>query len=338
MKDIKDNKVSIVVAIYNVAPYLDKLIHSLVKQTYQNIEIILVDDGSPDESGSICDSYAKQDSRIIVLHKSNGGGCEARNMGMELATGKYITFVDGDDWVEPDYIEYLLNIMLFYNADMALTDSVFTTRDTQQNITDDIENWTPERAASAIVRKEFPVGCWNKMYSLEMVRKHQLDFNVPWSGEGLYFATMAAQYSNSVAKGHKRIYNYRQNNPTSCLTAYDVKIGINALWNIKNIGKISIIRSPRFMHAVEWHIWENYGFLLRLIAATNSRKKYLWKYLKCRLMVCVLLPRVIRHNDYSKSQIKSMIKHVLLPDWYARKTIKMERELLAKDMEKPQII
>ena len=83
MKDIKDIKVSVIVAIYKVAPYLDKLIQSVLHQTHQNLEIILVDDGSPDECGEICDKYAALDSRIIVIHKPNGGGCEARNRGME---------------------------------------------------------------------------------------------------------------------------------------------------------------------------------------------------------------------------------------------------------------
>ena len=336
MKDIKAIKVSMVVAIYKVAPYLDKLIQSILNQTHRNIEVILVDDGSPDECGEICDRYAAIDSRIIVLHKPNGGGCDARNKGMELMTGEWFTIIDGDDWLEPDFVEYLLGIAVSMGAEMALTDSVFTTRDRKQNEEDLIEKWTPEYASATIIRKKWPMGCWNKLYNTEMWHRSKLTFNIPWAGEGMYFSTMSAQHSNFVAKGHRRIYNYRQNNPTSSQTMYDVNVGINSLWNIINIGRVAIIRTPMFMHAVEWHIWENYGFLLRLIVATNSRKKYLWKYLKCRLMLCVLLPGVIRHNDYSKSQIKSMIKHVLLPDRYARKTIKMERELLAKDMEKPQ--
>ena len=139
MKDIKDIKVSMVVAIYKVAPYLDKLIQSILNQTHENIEVILVDDGSPDESGKICDKYAAIDSRILVIHKSNGGGCEARNKGMELMTGEWFTIIDGDDWLEPDFVEYLLNIAVPMGAEMALTDSVFTTRDLKQNENDIIE-------------------------------------------------------------------------------------------------------------------------------------------------------------------------------------------------------
>lgn len=337
MQDTHAIKVSIVVPIYNVAPYLDKLISSIIGQTHHNIEVILVDDGSPDNASEICDRYAAKDSRIIVMHIPNGGGCEARNKGMARATGEYITFIDGDDWVEPDYVEYLLSIVSSCGADMALTDSVYTTRDTASNDVDVIEKWTPERASTAIVRKEFPVGCWNKMYRLKMIRENHIDFSVPWSGEGLYFATMSAQHSNCVAKGHKRVYHYRLNNPTSCITMYDVQTGINALWNIKNIGKVAIIRTPMFMHAVEWHIWENYQWLLKLIVATDSRRKYWAKYLYCRLMMIVDMPKVILHNKYGKRQMLTIAKRVLMPDIYARKLVENERQQLMKDIEKKQL-
>lgn len=336
MQDINTIKVSVVVPIYNVAPYLDKLISSIIGQTHHNIEVILVDDGSPDNAGEICDRYAAKDSRIIVMHIPNGGGCEARNKGMARATGEYITFIDGDDWVEPDYVEYMLSILLSFGADMALTDSVYTTRDMASNDIDVIEKWTPERASTAIVRKEFPVGCWNKMYRLKMIRENHIDFSVPWSGEGLYFATMSAQHSNCVAKGHKRVYHYRLNNPTSCITLYDVQTGINALWNIKNIGRVAVIRTPTFMHAVEWHIWENYQWLVKLIVATDSRRKYLSKYLYCRLMMIVDLPKVALHNHFSVRTFATLAKRVLLFDHYASSLVSQERELLAKDMETPQ--
>ena len=336
MQDVNEIKVSIVVPIYNVALYLDKLISSIINQTHHNLEVILVDDGSPDNAGEICERYAATDSRIKVMHIPNCGGCEARNKGMARATGEYITFIDGDDWVEPDYVEYLLTLATSYNADMALTDSVFTTRDTACNEIDKIEKWTPERASTAIVRKEFPVGCWNKMYRLNMIRENHVDFSVPWSGEGLYFATMAAQHSNCVAKGHKRVYHYRLNNPTSCITMYDVQTGINALWNIKNIGRVAVLRTPMFMHAVEWHIWENYQWLLKLIVATDSRCKYWKEYLYCRVMMIVDFPKVICHNKYGMRQILSIIKRVLMPDIFARKLVRMEQQQLTKDMEKMQ--
>ena len=112
-----DNElISIVIPIYNVEKYIEKCLDSVIKQTYKNIEIILVDDGSPDNCGKICDSYANNDKRIQVIHKENGGLSDARNVGIERANGKYITFVDSDDYIELDYIEYLYTLIKKYNT------------------------------------------------------------------------------------------------------------------------------------------------------------------------------------------------------------------------------
>ena len=106
--------ISVVVPIYNVEKYLTRCLEALLKQTYTNLEIILVDDGSNDGSSAICDEYAEKDSRIKVIHKENGGSSSARNAGIEAATGKYIGFCDSDDYPEPDLYENLYKIFLTY--------------------------------------------------------------------------------------------------------------------------------------------------------------------------------------------------------------------------------
>lgn len=93
---------SIIVPVYNVEQYLPRCIDSILEQTFQNFELILVDDGSKDKSGEICDEFAKKDNRIIVIHQENKGVNTARNAGLDIATGSYITFVDSDDWIQPD--------------------------------------------------------------------------------------------------------------------------------------------------------------------------------------------------------------------------------------------
>lgn len=110
--------ISIIVPIYNIKDYIGKCIESICNQTYKNIEIILVDDGSTDNSGSICDEYAAKDSRIVVIHKENGGLVSARQAGAKVATGDYITNVDGDDWIELDRIENLVNQGIMNDEDM----------------------------------------------------------------------------------------------------------------------------------------------------------------------------------------------------------------------------
>ncbi len=119
-KEKQTEKISVVVPVYNIEVYLPRAIESILNQTYQNLEVILVDDGSTDGSSEICEQYAKQDSRIKVLHKKNGGAGSARNRGMELASGEYLTFVDGDDWIEKEMYEVLVSAMRETQADMAV--------------------------------------------------------------------------------------------------------------------------------------------------------------------------------------------------------------------------
>lgn len=104
--------ISVIVPVYKVEPYLRKCVESIQAQTHRNLEIILVDDGSPDTCGTICDELAAQDSRIQVIHKENGGLSSARNAGLEIARGEYIGFVDSDDWLEPETYEWLLDLAL----------------------------------------------------------------------------------------------------------------------------------------------------------------------------------------------------------------------------------
>jgi len=111
-------EISVIVPVYKVEPYLRRCLDSIIGQTYQNLEIILVDDGSPDRCGEICEEYAARDARVQVLHKPNGGVSFARNAGLAVATGKWIGLVDADDWIEPDMYEYLLDLALKYQADM----------------------------------------------------------------------------------------------------------------------------------------------------------------------------------------------------------------------------
>ena len=114
-----NEKISVIVPVYNVENYIQYCLESLVNQTYKNLQIILVDDGSTDSSGYICDKYALKDKRIKVIHKSNGGLSSARNSGMQLADGNYIGFVDSDDFIMPTFYEELYNLLQKYDSDIA---------------------------------------------------------------------------------------------------------------------------------------------------------------------------------------------------------------------------
>lgn len=119
MNPVDTAKISVIVPVYKVEAYLDKCVSSIVNQTYTNLEIILVDDGSPDNCPAMCDAWAEKDSRIRVIHKPNGGLSDARNAGMAVATGELMAFVDSDDWIAPDMCEYLYQRLTEDNSDIA---------------------------------------------------------------------------------------------------------------------------------------------------------------------------------------------------------------------------
>ncbi len=112
--------ISVIVPVYNVEQYLNKCVDSIINQTYKNLEIILVDDGSPDRCGEICDEYAEKDDRVKVIHKENGGQGSARNMGLDICKGEYIAFVDSDDWIDLDMYECMMSDLLEYAADLSM--------------------------------------------------------------------------------------------------------------------------------------------------------------------------------------------------------------------------
>ena len=132
LKD-KCNLISVIIPVYKVEKYLDKCIQSVINQTYSNLEIILVDDGSPDNCPQLCDDWANKDERIKVIHKKNGGLSDARNAGLDIATGEYIAFVDSDDYIESDMYECLLDKIIKTQSQMAICNFEYV--DTDGNIT-----------------------------------------------------------------------------------------------------------------------------------------------------------------------------------------------------------
>ena len=124
--------ISVIVPVYNIEGYLGKCIDSIIAQTYKDLEIILVDDGSSDHCGAICDEYAKKDNRIKVIHKPNGGLSDARNHGIEAATGRYLGFVDGDDWIEEDMYEHIAANIEKYSPDCVITQFYYSYPDKEE--------------------------------------------------------------------------------------------------------------------------------------------------------------------------------------------------------------
>lgn len=273
-----NKKVSIIVPIYKSEAFLPKLIESVLEQSYGDFELILVDDGSPDNSGLICDSYSKNDSRIKVIHKENGGCSSARNEGLRIVTGDYLTFIDGDDWIEKDCLEYLVRLIEDNDCDMSMTDCLMTTSNRKQNKKDWTKVLTSEEAVCKIFYVQTPVGAWNKMYKTSIIKKHNINFVISWFGEGLYFSSMAAKNSEKIAFGHRKVYGYRKNNPNSGTTVRKVQDGVKSLeHSIFVRDQLGTLSKP-LVYATNWHIWKNHFNLLLFIIGSKEIKKWKKEY------------------------------------------------------------
>ena len=175
--------ISVIVPIYNIERYVGICIESIIKQTYRNLEIILVDDGSQDRSSDLCDLYAKKDNRIKVIHKQNGGLVSARKAGIQIATGEYATYVDGDDWIEKGFYDWMVRELS--DADMVIAGQSRTLFDKTVRITSNIPNGLYEGEELENLYKEmisfgkfFKPGIttyvWNKLFRKDLLLKYQM--------------------------------------------------------------------------------------------------------------------------------------------------------------------
>ena len=161
----KNDVISVIVPIYNVEEFLDECIQSIVDQTYQNLQIILVDDGSPDRCGEMCEDWARKDKRIEVIHKKNGGLSDARNAGLAEATGEFIAFVDSDDWIESQMYEVMLQTLINENADIVACGIIDSYSNKKVIHSMPYSVGTPEKFLQMIYQDTtFPVATWNKLY------------------------------------------------------------------------------------------------------------------------------------------------------------------------------
>lgn len=225
--------ISIIVPIYNVEKYIKQCVDSILAQTYKNIEVILVDDGSPDNCPQICDSYAAIDNRVKVVHKKNGGLMSARQAGLKAASGDYIGFVDGDDWIEPDMYADFARLLDQYSPDMALCEFLYSFPDKDTNSGQLLKKSfftkeeMKEQLYGSMLFKEpyysFGINpcCWSKIFKKELLESNL--YNVTPNikiGEDAAFTYPCLLQADSLAYSEKYSYHYRVN-PESMTKAYD---------------------------------------------------------------------------------------------------------------------
>lgn len=208
--------VSVIVPVYKVEAYLDRCIQSIINQTYANLEIILVDDGSPDKCPVICDQYAKKDARIKVIHKSNGGLSSARNAGMDIASGDYIAFVDSDDWIEVNMISHLVGMCESFDADVSDIRCIQT--DGTKRIKNDNEMSKVYSGQDIIKRYLFrglneqngaPYTVWRKLYKRNIIINERFEEGI--LNEDICFNYLILDKCHTYVESNQIMYNYFQN-------------------------------------------------------------------------------------------------------------------------------
>ena len=214
-----DDKITVIVPVYNVENYLRKCLDSIIAQTYKNIEIIVVNDGSTDASGQICQEYTQIDNRIVYIEKENGGLSEARNVGLDKMTGSYVTFIDSDDWAELDYVEILYKKIIEYQADISVGNYYSYNEDEEtyyfhiygdsyyEKVYDNISIF--ENLYESQEMKSFAlISAWGKLYKAKLF--DYLRFEKGKLGEDGYFNQKMYLSVNKVVYLNKGLYAYRQ--------------------------------------------------------------------------------------------------------------------------------
>lgn len=204
-----EDLISVIVPVYNVEKYLKRCVDSILNQTYKNLEIILVDDGSPDRCGKICDEYAVKDNRVKVIHKENGGLSDARNTGIDVAKGKYISFIDSDDYVENEYVELLYTALINDRTDMAIGSHkvIYEEGAVLEKATKEKSVLQPEEVLNRILYDNgIDLSAWAKLY------KSQLFADIRFPKDRL-FEDAATTYklvdkSKNISIISKSTYNY----------------------------------------------------------------------------------------------------------------------------------
>lgn len=303
-------KVSIVVPIYNVERFLEKCIISILEQTHDNIEVILVDDGSKDKSGMICDKFAEIDDRIIVIHKENNGVSEARNTGINSSTGDYICFVDGDDYIMPDYVEYLLKLAKLNDAEIAITTEMFGNFQEEQVKKDVINIWSAEDALEGILCYRVPIGCYCKLFKRSFLGKEIRFLNNIFIGEGFNFNVAAFQRANKIAVGRRRIYYYRRDNPTSAMTKFSISKCENGLLALEVIKEKLTIHSKRIHNAWNYANWRTHSDFYDMLVLAKAHKEYKDMYRRCLSVTKSDALSAFKVPTSNKNRVRALIMKV----------------------------
>lgn len=229
-------KISIIVPVYKVEKYLSKCIESILNQTLKNFELLLIDDGSPDNSGIICDEYALKDNRIKVIHKENGGVSSARNYGLNIAKGKYVGFVDADDWIEPDMYEKILSAIEDLDDNAFCICGIKVINEFGEEIREcegnDVIYFNAEELITRLYSNFSPIRrvCWNKVFNKKIIDGLRFDENLAYEEDTKFLLSYIKRINNVIYIQEGLYINLMREDSASRNNA-NVKIAMESIYS-----------------------------------------------------------------------------------------------------------
>lgn len=297
---MKNDLISVIIPIFNVEKYLKRCIDSAINQTYSNIEIILVDDGSPDNCPKICDEYKNTDSRIKVIHKENGGLSDARNAGLDISTGKYVTFIDSDDYIDEDYIKFLYDLVNKYNVKMAICSykAIYDngTILTQEN-NEEYKISSHDTLEKMLYHEDFNVATWAKLYKKELFN------NVKFPKERIFEDVLTTyklvDQCENIAIGLISKYNYMIRSNSILTGKFNIK-KLTLVDAYEEMGNYVLNKYPDLKKAIiRSRVYANISTLRQIVNCKprmKNEEKKLVKYIKENRKI-VLTNRRVQKRD-----------------------------------------
>ena len=307
-------KISVVMPIYKVEKYLAKAIESVLNQTHKDIEVFLIDDGSPDNSGTICDDYAKRDNRIIVIHKQNEGAPAARNIAIEKSNGKYIYFIDSDDWIESTMLEEMYNLAENNTADLVVTGFCMEYYEKgkyvqyQNKIKDRVYSSQQEfrKEAYKYLNNSILSLPWNKLYLSKTIKEHKIRFpNKKWDDH--HFNMEYLKYVNKVVMSDITMYHW-----------YRSREGSETMINYQDPNMFEI-RKEHYNHVLELY---DYWRLNDLESEDAINSYYVGRLFQC-------IQEISDNKSFKYKQKRDKIK-TILEDSQTKKALKQCKKLSNK--------
>lgn len=314
--DMYEDLISVIVPVYGVEKYLQKCIDSICGQTYRNLQIVLVDDGSPDDCGAICENAKKLDKRVTVIHKQNGGVSDARNFGIDVAKGKYITFIDGDDYISSDFIEYLYRLIKTNNAEISIAGFVKTKkRDDKSRINNPSTECFSQREAlrEMLYARKFSMSPWGKLYLTEFYSNIRYPYG-KIAGEDILTTYKVFNKACKIIYGNQICYYYLRRsgsilNSSSSKKIFDMIDGLEQLKRELPMKKYRLDKAyasqmieciasilehkPNLRELKEWGVWEKFKKNRRVVLSDSDASKRVRAYALLSYLGLPVLSQII---------------------------------------------